>query len=151
MKIFAVDPGLKTGWAWYLDGIVESGVQDFGLKRGESKGMRFFNFRVWLELMLHKCRPDIVIYEMSHHRGGYATELLVGLVTRIQEVCDILKMNYRPVHSAALKKAVTGKGNTKKEEMLTLARKKWGDDIIDDNEADARWLIEWAKAEYGLA
>lgn len=128
---------------------MESGVQDFTLKRGESKGMRFFNFRTWLARMLKRIPKLIVIYEQSHHRGGPATDVGVGMTTRIQEECELFDVEYTPIHSAMLKKFATGKGNAPKERMLQLAREKWGDLIEDDNEADARWMLEWARKEYG--
>lgn len=109
--------------------------------------MRFLMFRQWFRLMIERCRPDIVIYEQEHHRGGFATELLIGMTTRIMEICDEMGIDYRPIHSSTLKKFATGSGGAGKKVMLALARKKWGD-IIDDNEADAHWILEWAKEEF---
>lgn len=71
----------------------------------------------------------------------------VGMVTRIQEVCEIYQVEYSPVHSSELKKFATGKGNAPKERMLELAIETWGAHIIDDNEADARWLLYYAQKE----
>ena len=147
MNILAIDTGTKTGWAIDCNGMEESGVQDFSLKRGESAGMRFFNFRVWLERMLNKFPVKLVVYEQSHHRGGAATMVSVGMTTRIQEICEIRDVKYTPVHSATLKKFATGKGNAPKERMLELAIETWGAQIIDDNEADARWLLYYAQKE----
>ena len=148
MNILAIDSGTKTGWATWIHGSYDSGVQDFSLKRGESAGMRFFNFRSWLNRMLNKFKIDIVIYEQPHHRGGAATMVGVGLVTRIQEECDIREIQYTPLHSATLKKFATGEGRASKDLMLLLARKKWGDLVADDNEADALWLMEYARKEF---
>ena len=50
MNILAVDPGSKLGWALQMGaGAVESGVEDFSLRRGESPGARFLRFRRWLQ------------------------------------------------------------------------------------------------------
>ena len=148
MKILAIDCGTKTGFAYYANGIVESGVQDFSLKRGESNGMRFLRFRSWLQDMLNMLGVDLVAYEMPHHRGGSATEVLIGMTTRIQEECDSRNINYTSVHSATLKKYATGKGNASKEQMLVEARRRFGDEIVDDNEADARFMLEWGKEHF---
>lgn len=43
-----------------------------------------------------------------------------------------------------LKKFATGKGNAKKEDMVRAA-KMAGERIIDDNIADAYWVMQWAK------
>lgn len=152
MRILAIDPGKQTGWAAYSKGIIESGVQDFSLKRGESRGMVFVSFRKWLEEMFIKLTilrsTGIVVYEMPHHRGGAATEILIGMTTRIQEECDRRGINYTSVHSAHLKKFATGKGNADKDRMLAEARRRFGDHISDHNEADALLLMEWAKKEF---
>lgn len=148
MNILALDCGTKTGWALECNGAVESGVQDFTLKRGESVGMRFFNFRMWLRRMLRRFPVELVIYEQAHHRGGAATMIGVGMVTRVQEECEISDVKYTPVHSATLKKFATGKGNSSKTEMMRLATIRWpGQIIYDDNHADALWLLEYAKKE----
>ena len=145
MNILAIDPGKKTGWALLKDGQTESGVQDFSLKRGESQGMVFVRFNDWLRKMIAHHLPEVIVYEAPHHRGGAATQLLYGMTTRIQERCDLCNIQYTSIHSAALKKYATGKGNSPKDLMLVLAREKWGKDVIDDNQADALWMMEWGK------
>lgn len=153
-RILAIDPALKTGWAAYTKGIIEHGVQDFSLKRGESRGMIFLNFRKWLEKMFIKLTilryNGLVIYEMPHHRGGAATEILIGMTTRIQEECDRRGINYTSVHSAHLKKFATGKGNADKDRMLSEARRRFGEYISDHNEADALLMLEWAREEFEI-
>lgn len=147
MNILAIDCGTKTGWAIHCNGMVESGVQDFSLKRGESAGMRFFNFRVWLQRMINKFPIKLVVYEQAHHRGGAATMIGVGMVTRIQEECELRDLEYTPIHSATLKKFATGGGRASKESMLSRAREEWGEHVIDDNEADALFLMDYARKE----
>lgn len=149
MKILALDLASITGWASAQDSQrVESGIVEFALKRGESPGMRFIRFNAWLREMLTNLAPDLVIYEQAHHRGGVATELCVGLVTRVQEMCSERGINYEKLHSATLKKFAVGKGNAKKGVMLQAAREKWGQQVQDDNEADALWLLSWAEEQY---
>ena len=72
----------------------------------------------------------------------------VGMMTRIQEECELRNIQYMPLHSATLKKFATGKGNADKKTILQTARKKWGDTVIDDNEADALFLMDYARKEY---
>lgn len=148
--ILALDFGTRTGWAALSDGHVESGVQTFDLSRGESPGMRFIRFRRWLEEILALTRPILCAYEAAHHRGGYATELLVGMATRLQEICAEREIEYVAVHSATLKKASCGSGRADKSAMITEARRRFpGHEIADDNEADALLLLEYAKAKLG--
>ncbi|MBA7601793.1 hypothetical protein ES703_08874 [subsurface metagenome] len=148
MNILALDCGTKTGWASEIDGRIESGVQDFGLKRGESKGIRFLRFNTWLNDMLELIKPHIVVYEMAHLRGGHATEILVGMTTRIEEFCESKKIEYSSVHSAMLKKFSTGSGKANKEDMIKAATLKFGRLIDSDDEADALLILEWARQEF---
>jgi len=147
MNILALDCATKTGWASQSNGKVESGVQDFSLKRGESVGMRFVRFNYWLRDIIAVTQPEIVVYEMPHQRGGAPTEVLLGMTTRIQEKCDLSNIEYTQVHSATLKKFATGSGRASKVDMLRTARTKWGA-VEDDNQADALWMLEWAKKEF---
>lgn len=149
MNILAIDAGTKCGWAAWKDGKLESGVMKFEMKRGESAGMRFIRFNAWLrDMLLVKIWPEMVIYEMAHHRGGAATELTIGMVTRIQEECERRKIEYSSVHSAMIKKFATGKGSAEKKEMIKEARRRFNINIIDDNHADALLILAWAKEEF---
>ena len=150
MIILAIDPGTKTGWA-LGDGLwikTISGTQDFSLKRGESPGMKFLMFRSWLVRMIDESSPDMIIFERAHHRGGAATETCVGITTIIQTLCAEQSVEYAAIHSATIKKHATGKGNASKEQMMNQAIKKgWA--FQDDNEADALWLLDYSKENYG--
>ena len=145
MKILAIDPGTHSGWAYWDGQHLESGVQVFDLKRGESPGMRFLMFRSWLYKFP---QPDLYIYEQAHHRGGAATELLLGMTTRIQEQAAEVGRDYVSIHSATLKKWSTGSGRASKQDMIDAAEDRRGLDVHDDNEADAILLCLWARDEY---
>src|SRR3989442_15773340 len=81
---------MRTGYAIRENGRVESGVQVFDVKRGESPGMRYLRFNRWLADVCHvglESDSTIVVYEQTHHRGGAATEIAAGFATRVQEFC----------------------------------------------------------------
>jgi len=148
MKILALDLGTHTGWALLEAGHVESGVQVFDVKRGESPGMRYLRFNRWLEEMAGgDPRPDAIIFEQAHHRGGAATEVAAGFSTRILEFCARHGIEHASVHTATLKKFATGKGNADKEAMLEAARQRFKPDLASDDEADALWILEFARRE----
>ena len=149
MNILALDCGTKTGWASFADGRIESGVQDFSLKRGESKGIRFLRFNTWLNAMLKLTKSDVVVYEMAHFRGGHATEILVGMTTRIEEFCESNNIEYSSVHSGTLKRFATGKGNASKEALRRAAVQKYKRIVDNDDEADALHILAWAREEFG--
>lgn len=151
MRLLALDLGTKTGWAFYDDLTTEHGVQDFSLQRGESVGMRFVKFRSWLTKMILSLRPDVILYEQAHMRGGAATDVLVGFTTRVQEVSEEInqrygsKIGYTGVHSATIKKSITGSGRAEKKDMIEAASRIIRGPIKDDNEADAICLLEYGK------
>jgi Holliday junction resolvasome RuvABC endonuclease subunit len=148
VKILALDLGTHTGWALSENGHVESGVQVFDVKRGESPGMRYLRFNRWLEEMASSDpRPDVVVFEQAHHRGGAATEVAAGFSTRVLEFCARHGIEHASVHTATLKKFATGKGNADKEQMLEGARRRFKPELADDNEADALWILEYARQE----
>ena len=119
MTIFALDLGTSTGWA-LTDGVtVESGVQTFDVKRGESPGMRYVRFNAWLSDTA--IIPDLIVYEQTHQRGGAATEVAAGLATRVQEYCAREKCEHTAVHTATLKKWATGSGRGGKTAMIAAA------------------------------
>ncbi len=148
MNILSLDLATKTGWAAFFDHNINSGVQEFVLKRGESPGMRFLRFRAWLKEIKDLCpgRIDLVVFEQAHHRGGAATQLCVGMVTDVLAFAADINAETMPVHTGTLKRFATGKGNAGKEEMKVAARKR-GYLPIDDNEADACLLLEYAMEE----
>jgi crossover junction endodeoxyribonuclease RuvC len=148
VRLLALDLGTRTGWALLENGRVESGVETFDVKRGESPGMRYLNFNRWLEAIVSVGhQPDLIVYEQSHQRGGAATEVAAGFATRVQEFCARLAIEHAAVHTATLKKWTTGKGNADKAAMLAAVARRWGRRVDTDDEADAIALLEYARAE----
>lgn len=149
MKTLTLDCATRTGWATNAGGGVESGYQDFPIPRGASIGTRWIHFRTWLADLLDRTQPDLVIFEqpfVGTMKSGTAAEVAYGMVTRVQEIAESRKIDYRPVHNAVLKRFATGKGNAKKPAMMAAATARFGRTIADDNEADALLMLAWADA-----
>lgn len=172
MRILALDLATKTGWALWDGARMESGVQDFTKQRGESNGMLFLKFNRWLHcigcynqgLTSITANVDLVVFEQAHHRGGAATEIAVGLMTRVLEFCARYGIEHSSVHSMTLKKWATGKGNADKELMKVAAALRRHQisgapamkaivqamaALMDDNEADAILLLGYAMEKFG--
>ena len=148
MNILALDLATRTGWALYENSRIESGVQVFDVKRGESPGMRYVRFNRWMNTMLDK-PLDLVVFEQSHHRGGAATEVAAGFATRVLEWCAEKNIEHCSYHTATIKKHACGKGNADKDAMVAAAAVKWPSiELIDDNHADALWILDLAISEY---
>lgn len=154
--ILALDLGTRCGWALWDGHRIESGVQVFDLRRGESPGMRFIRFNRWLDdlgrgpaALPVKYSAKLAVYEAPHHRGGAATEIAVGMSTRVQEWCARFEIQHAAVHSATLKKWTTGSGRGDKTAMLEAVERRWGIKAADDNEADAVALLMYAREMSG--
>ena len=150
VRILAVDPGIKLGYALQLDwGVPLSGVQRFEISRDESPGMRWLRFRAWLKEVNEKAGGIGVIYhERPHHRGGAATAILEGFVSQLQAFAAEHRIEIKAVHSGTLKKFGTGSGAAGKPQMMAAAGARYPDRvIIDDNEADALILLDFARKE----
>lgn len=154
MRILALDLGTRTGWALAENGRVESGVQVFDVKRGESPGTRYLRFNRWLDELAPAdatgCTLGLIAYEAPHHRGGAATEIAAGFSTRVQEFCARHGIEQAAVHSATLKKWTTGRGNAKKPDMLTAVCRRWKQ-VADDDEADAIAVLYYALEHFAPA
>lgn len=150
-NILALDCGIHTGWATYVNGKKESGVQDFSKKRGESNGIMFMRFNSWLrELNKISGGFKVVSYEQAHHRGGYATEIGVGLMTRVQEFAFEIGAEYMSVHTGTLKKFITGSGKGDKSLIEAWFKKQTGKTPITDDESDAFAILEYTIKELML-
>jgi hypothetical protein len=145
MKILALDMATITGWC---SGNT-SGTENFKKRSGDSRGMIFLRFEAWVADILKISAPTVVVYERPHARGRAANEVLNGMLAILVKECERHSVQYMDCPSTTLKRFATGKGNASKEEMQAAAIKRFGFRPVDDNEADAKWLHEWACNELG--
>lgn len=150
MKILSLDLATQTGWALYDNGNIDLGTAVFELKRGESSGMRFLRCRSWLREMKKLLgQIDLIVYEQPHQRGGYPTQVAMGLVAEVLSFAARANVTTTSVHGTALKKWATGKGNAKKKEMIIEAKSR-GHIVANDDEADAVLMLEYALADLNV-
>lgn len=148
MKILAIDPGSKCGYAVMLDDWpLASGVWDLSARRHEGGGMRFLRLRAYLDSItfngeLGTSSVDAVFYEeVRRHLGTDAAHIYGGIVAVISAWCEERRIPYQGIPVGTVKKTATGKGNANKEAMLASATKQWPTQFIaDDNQADALWI-----------
>jgi Holliday junction resolvasome RuvABC endonuclease subunit len=149
MNLLALDLGTHTGWALWENGRVESGVQAFELKRGESPGMRYLRFRRWLEEIA--VRIQVIAYEQTlpWKAGSHAREISNNLAGRVQEFCaERNGVEHIAVENNTLKKWTTGRGNAGKDEMIVHVQARFtAKRGIAHDEAEAIALLHYARAE----
>ena len=93
--------------------------------------------------------PNVALMRLAaHHRGGAATELCVGFVTRAIEAAAAHGAEYEGVPTMTLKKHATGRGNADKEAVRTAMLVHWNDELTrlrrtiqNHDEADALALL----------
>jgi len=152
VNIVALDLGTQCGYAYTHDGVPRielSGVMDFRSQRHEGAGMRFLRFRRALQDLLKNEDEDAVcVYEeVAAHRGTAAAHVYGGLLAVLQSLCESMDIPYRGYPVGTIKRHATGKGNANKDAMVDAARERFGDEIDDDNQADALWLLDLALKE----
>ena len=139
MTVLALDLGTKCGFALqHPTGLMISDTWTLDAKkRKESHGMRFIRFRQHLD-QLHKDWNLTLIYfeEVRRHMSCDAAHAYGGYMAILLAWCAENDVEYMSVPVGEIKKAWTGRGNAKKEDMVEEARRR-GYDPCDDNEADA--------------
>lgn len=143
--ILAIDPATKTGVAdtyglrllWNLDSLAAHTHQ----------GHRHLALaRVLREQLKAKPYNSVAIEEASYGAAGQMRTMsfhnsLMGVILLVCAEQAVPVLMAKPTE---LKKFATGKGNAKKEDMVRAA-KTAGERIIDDNIADAYWVMQWAR------
>lgn len=159
MRILALDLGGKCGFAIYDNGTVVSGtwklVKTSTKKRLERSGYRFVRFWNNLEQIELKGKIDYVYYEEVHaHAGTDAAHAYGAFRGVLMLFCDnrAEPIPYDSFGVGTIKKRATGKGNSKKPEMIKAANKKLlrGRKVIDDNEADSLFILLLGLEKLGI-
>lgn len=157
MKIIAVDPGSVTGWA--LDG--RSGATNIAaLKAAPRKGrpepepeyVRCGNLWGLLDV-LYEGVPVTVVCEgaAGFMKGKHAVRVSNELRGVVKAWCAIRGARYVEVQPQDLQRFAAGRCQVPKDEMVRLARERYGYQGSDDNTADALHLLAWAKANLAAA
>lgn len=139
MKIIAIDPGTRCGYAISHDGVVSHGILDLSARRFEGGGMRFLRFGNLLREMLPA--DTIVFEEVRRHAGTDAAHVYGGLIAVLTSICEEQRIPYTGIPVGTIKKHATGKGNANKDAMVAWAQQRWPD-VYDDNVADALAILD---------
>jgi len=158
MNVLGLDLGTKFGWYLYRNWAGDSsGIEDFSIQRGESKGIRYWRFSQWLrdfwgkEVVEGPGQIDLVVYEkifIPKIANVDVSEVFFGMTTRLFEFCDMRETPYVAVAPTTLKKFVTGSGKATKNDMWNRYLAERQVVPLSEDECDAYWLAEWGKMEF---
>ena len=98
-----------------------------------------------MEQLLRKNISKVAIEGFSYGSKGSALFQIAYLGYRVREAMLNNDIEFIEPSPSQLKKFVTGKGNTKKSEVMLQVYKKWGKEFSDDNLADAYTLAQMLK------
>jgi Holliday junction resolvasome RuvABC endonuclease subunit len=144
--ILALDLGQRTGWAVQnSDGAIASGTVEFKPGRFEGGGMIYLRFRAWLQEVDETAGGVGAVYfeEVRSHRGVIAAQSYGAFLGHLTAWAEMFKIPYRGVPVGTIKRHATGRGNADKDAVIAAVR-ALGFDPVDDNEADALALLDWA-------
>lgn len=147
MKILALDPAEKCGWA--LDNNI-FGTWDLRAKRDESQGMKLIRFRAKL-IEVHKIENlGLIVFERPG--GRFKTDIISHSKFQavIETFCIENGIQFKGYSPKEIKKFATGNGNCNKAHMVGTAKEKLGYQGGDHNEADALWLLNLANSELNI-
>ena len=140
LNILALDVATKTGWRT----ATASGVWDFTLKRDESSGMRLIRFKSKLKEIFELENIGIVSFERTAGRHKAAIIVQSELHGVLKSFCEENKIQYIAYSAKEIKKHATGNGNASKDAMIKEAERRKRLPVVDDNEADAYLLYDYA-------
>lgn len=145
MNILALDLGQNCGWAMKVNGKIASGVWDLKPSKFDSHGVRYLKFKRHLEVEIVIGGVEKVYYEaVRKHIGTDAAHAYGAYLGQVQTTCLENGIIYEGVPVQTIKKHATGKGNADKQQMINAAITKFNNiNIIDDNHADALWLLDY--------
>ena len=149
-NVLALDLASTVGYAYNLEGEIYTGFKAFTRKTGrktiedEHPGKKYGNFIVWLYRQLEAIKPVHVIYEEpAMFQSKSANDMAGGLRGITLGLCGNKNIQVSHIYPNQLKLFATGSGKSKKPQVIKACQDRLGSKIEDDNEADARWLLEY--------
>lgn len=149
MRVVGLDQSY-TGFGYCVDG--DAKKKAFPASKYPNPVDRLFAVEDWLHDWLVGLGPvDLVTMEGYANAMKFGREAAGELGWAVKRKIYVATNTYPLiVPPSSLKRFVTGKGNSKKNEMLLGVYKKWGAEFSDDNQADAFALEKFGYAYLAL-
>jgi len=149
--VLALDLATVTGFAWGRPGEVpEFGSYRFA-KPGSSRALIYRNFRLWLDLKVSACKPELVVFEsaavpsiMSGKTNIDTTKVLFGLTEHLEEWAQG-RVELREASVSQVRSHFIGQNmKAKIAKPMTVDRcRERGWNVETDDEADACALWDY--------
>lgn len=146
LKLLALDPATKTGWA-HSNG--NSGTWNLGPAE-DGQGRRLIRLRAHIH-GVHRMFGIDKIYSEAASFGSINPNTQAfhnELRGVIRMVAEEIGASFHEHHPTTIKAFATGNGRADKEQMMAACWKLLGVNPIDDNHADALWILDMAKRGY---
>lgn len=152
MQVIGLDVSTRMGYALLQgDDILDSGVVHF--EPAANRFHRWARYAERLESLVAAVggsgEGPLVAIEGYSFQSRIVNHALVELAVTVRVRLHEMAASVIEVPPATLKKFVTGRGNSKKQDMLLGIYKRWGREFRDDNEADAYALARVGQAYLG--
>lgn len=148
INMMAIDQATKCGIAWQIVGEdYNYDLWDLSIKSKESQGMKWLRFESRLREFVIKNQILVIAYELPAGRNINPIIHSSKLICIIEKLCSELLLEYIEFSSKEIKKFATNNGNAGKPLMIEFAKKLWGYNGIDDNEADAIHILHLLKSK----
>lgn len=152
MTTLALDIALKTGWAFRdLYGRIHSGVWLTDKPARKHEGEPLHRLERWIVEAVIKQDVTRLVVERPVTKGSNSSPLQVQMSGVALLVAGRYGLAFEYASPMTVKKAVTGRGDADKEQMIQAAETILGRKVIDDNEADAVSVLLAAEAGKHIA
>jgi len=144
MNILVIDIATRIGHAQYIDGDINSGTKSFAGLPGQPIGALFEKWTIWLVAQLDDNRMDLIGYELVNFPiNSRAYEMIYhGMVGIMLAEAYKRGIETRGWTVIKVKQAATDSAKATKRGMIAAARAQWpNQNIVDDNQADALWVL----------
>ncbi|MDR6884891.1 hypothetical protein [Bacillus sp. 3255] len=148
MRFVGIDPSTKTGFVELDDSGNVIQCKEIHLKNGIRSTEREIQDYARNIVALIPKGSFVCIEDFSFGSQGQAVSTQYGVGFALRFALINAGLDYKKPTPSQLKKFATGKGNTKKDEMVLPIYRGWGFEHSSDNVRDAFVLAQMAKGIY---
>ena len=154
-KVLGLDLASETGHSVFANGVFSWGHKKFVRRKGRKTipddhiGIKFHDFRNYLKELIYTYKITMIAYEEPAGRAS-SMQALYGLRGVMMDVACKRDIIVKSIYPSTLKKWATGNGHASKYDMMKVLNEKHGFAVSTHDEADAVFLVLWARSTFAL-